>query len=155
MTDYFVVPHSRVGPVQLGVAREESRAAMSGMPHTFCGAPGSQHGTDAWHNNAFQVSYAGDPPSVEYIELSAGGRFRALYKGTSVFESPSDELLALVSRDAPYDGDDPELGYSYTFRFLDLSLWRPVMPESPDDPEGHKFATIGIGIEGYYARGSV
>ncbi len=79
MTDYVVVPHSRVGPVQLGVASEEARDAMYGKPYRFRKLPVSQHETDAWHDTAFQVFYTGNPPTAEYIELSARGRFRALY----------------------------------------------------------------------------
>jgi hypothetical protein len=43
-----------------------------------------------------------------------------------------------------------EIPYSYIFRSLQLSLWRPVLPSSPSDAEGRYFSTIGIGVRGYY-----
>lgn len=110
------------------------------------------HETDAWREAGFQVYYSGDPPVVEYIELSGRHDHQVLYHGVSVFETDADLLVSHISRDAPFDPDDGELGYSYIFPALQLSLWRPVLPQSPDDTQGRKFKTIGVGRKGYYSR---
>jgi hypothetical protein len=77
------------------------------------------------------------------------------YKGISVFETEAEELIRLIALDTPYNGGDPELGYSFVFPRLELSLWRPVIPESIDDENGKYFSTIGIGRKGYYSNGAI
>jgi hypothetical protein len=72
-----------------------------------------------------------------------------MYKGHDVFETKAQDLVNFISQEAPYDPDDPEIGFSYVFPILELALWRPVKPEDEDDPEGQYFSTIGIGCQGY------
>src|SRR5262249_29981179 len=149
---YEVNPHVGVGPVKLGMTRDEVHRLMPGPNIPFRKSPDDKHETDAFHDAGFQVFYTGDAPVVEYIELSAGLGLQAIYDGISVFEKDASEVVAHISRNAAFDPDDWELGYSYVFRALDLSLWRPFLPESPNDPEGRQFMTIGIGVKGYYAK---
>jgi hypothetical protein len=150
LTVYEAIPHVGVGPVKLGMTREEVHRVMPGPREYFLKGLNPEHETDAFHESGFQVFYGGEMPVVEYIELSRGAGFRVLYRGLDVFATPADQVLAHVSGDAAFDPDDPELGYAYIFPDLDLSLWRPVLPESPEDPEGREFSTIGIGAAGYY-----
>lgn len=150
MPDYTVQPFVGVGPIRLGMSREEARRAMSEPAKSFRKGTASRYETDAFHQNAFQVYYGGDQPIVEYIELSRGSVVRALYRGLDVFATPADEVVSSVSRDSAFDAADPEIPYSYLFRGLQLSLWRPVIPESDSDTEGRYFSTIGIGGRGYY-----
>lgn len=148
--DYEVTPHVSVGPVRLGMTRDQVRNLMPGPCEPFPKERDALHETDAFHESGFQVFYGGPAPVVEYIELSRDSGFRALYRGVDVFATPADELAAHIAHDAPFDPDNGELGYSYIFPALDLSLWRPAIPDSPDDTDGREFSTIGIGIEGYY-----
>jgi hypothetical protein len=134
------------------MSREEVRRAMSSPCESFCKGPHARHVTDAFHDSAFQVFYGGETPTVEFIELSGPSGIRAVYNGISVFETPADVVVASLSEIAPYDQDHPELGYTYIFPDLDLSLWRPVLPESPDDSDWRVFRAIGIGVKGYYGR---
>jgi hypothetical protein len=151
--DYEVIPHVGVGPVRLGMPRDQVRSLMPGPCRPFRKGPDALHETDAFHESGFQVFYGGTAPVAEYIELSRDSGFRALYCGVDVFATPADELVSRVARDAAFDPDDPELGHAYVFPTLDLSLWRPVTPEeTPDDPEGREFSTIGIGTRGYYGK---
>jgi hypothetical protein len=150
MTTYDVVPHQGVGPVRLGMTRAESRAAM-GLPVQSLGT--GQAARDLYLDATFQVSFD-EAGRVEYIELSHGGPFIARYDSADVFATDADTLVGLIRRQAAYDEDDPECGYSYIFPALQLSVWRPVMPEDEDededDEEGRRFLTIGIGKPGYY-----
>jgi hypothetical protein len=123
---------------------------MPEPPKPFRKGTASKYETDAFHQNAFQVFYGGDQPTVEYIELSRGSVIRALYQDLDVFATPADEVVASVSRDSAFDATDPEIPYSYLFHGLQLSLWRPVIPESDTDTEVRYFSTIGIGKRGYY-----
>ena len=150
MIVYEVMPHIGVGPVKLGMSREKVRGIMPSPCQAFLKGQNAEHETDAFHDCGFQVCYGGESPVAEFIELSRESGFRVIYRGVDIFATPADQVLAHVSNDAPYDPADPELGYSYIFPDLDLSLWRPVVPASPEDQEGREFLTIGVGAVGYY-----
>lgn len=147
---YEVIPHVGVGPVKLGMTRQDVRTVMPGPCESFLKA--GEILVDAFHDCGFQVFYAeGETgPTAEFIELSARFDFRAIYRGIDIFATPADQVLAHVSVDAPFDPDDPEFGYSYIFHDLDLALWRPVIQSAPDEPEGREFSTIGVGIADYF-----
>jgi len=66
--------------------------------------------------------------------------------GLPVFSTPAPVLIAAVGRHAKHDDDDPELGFSYIFPSLELAFWRP----GDDDDEEPHFATVGIGVRGYF-----
>ena len=72
----------------------------------------------------------------------------AIYQDLDVFTTVAEQVVQHITQQASFDADDPELGYSYIFPALDLSLWRPDLPE--DNPGSQYFATIGIGKAGYY-----
>jgi hypothetical protein len=150
MPDYIVQPLVGVGPVLLGMSRDEVRRAMPEPAKPFRKGRTSRHETDAFHKSAFQVYYGGDQPTVEYIELSGGSVVRAFYRDIDVFATPADEVVAHVCRDSEFDHSSPEIPYSYLFRGLQLSLWRPTIQKSDSDTDGRYFSTIGIGKRGYY-----
>jgi hypothetical protein len=150
MLDYTIQPFIGVGPVRLGMSRDEVRRVMSEPAKSFRKVRTSHHETDAFHQSAFQVFYGGDHPTVEYIELSRDSVVRALYRDLDVFATPADEVIAHISRNSEFDQSDPEIPYTYLFRGLQLSLWRPTIPESDMDTDGRYFSTIGIGKRGYY-----
>jgi hypothetical protein len=107
---------------------------------------------DAFFESTFQVSYSVAVGVVEFIELAKSRSFRALFDGVDVFATPASELVTLIERSAPWDPEDSELGYSYVFPNLDLSLWRPCVPDSPTHGDGQFFEAIGIGILGYFRK---
>ena len=150
MPDYTVQPFVGVGPVLLGMSRDEVRLAMPEPSKPFMKGQTSRCEVDAFHHNAFQVFYDAETVTAEYIELSRGSVFRALYRGLDIFATPAGEVVAYISRDAAFDETDQEIPYSYIFRDLQLSLWRPTIPESDSDMDGRVFSTIGIGKRGYY-----
>jgi hypothetical protein len=91
---------------------------------------------------------AGD--SVAAIEF---GRPRhgddvVVYRGVDVFGTPADELVETLS-----DHDRIEVaeqGHSFTAPDLLLALWRPVVPEGPEDDDGRYFESVLIARPGYY-----
>jgi len=162
MITFSVEPLVGVGPVRIGMSRQETRDALDAPVVSFKKGPSSESLVDAFLENAFQVFYDKDD-RVEFIELSRNGPFTALYHGISVFDTTADELLEAVSRDTDSDKDRPEQGYSFVFPKAELSLWRQSLPEDEEDDEydidgeeyekpGTYFDTIGIGTSGYYSR---
>ena len=146
---FDVIPLVGVGPVLLGMRREEVRAAMRAPPKEFRKSSGSVHTTDAFHSSAFQVFYSGVVPVVEFIELSRGSEIEAVFNGIELFTTPADELVSKISLRTAFDPSDPELGYSYVFPELQLAFWRPHVPDD-DELDGHFFSTVGIGVPGYF-----
>jgi hypothetical protein len=125
---------------------------MAEPPRSFRKGPKARYETDAFFQNSFQVFYGGDQPTVEYIELSGGSAVRAFYGGLDVFATPADDVVEFISHDSAFDPNGREIPYSYIFPDLQLSLWRPTIPESPSDTDGRYFCTIGIGRRGYYNK---
>ena len=144
MKNYKVVPLKGVDPILLGMSRDEVHAVLGDQFESFTKVPNAQHPTDAWHENAFQVFYGGALPTVEYIELSSSDSFAVHLFGQSVFDLSAPDLVNCIQTHAAVDSSDPELGFSYIFPTLELSVWRPTQQDL-------HFATIGIGEAGYYS----
>jgi hypothetical protein len=92
LPSYVVAPLDSIGPVKLGMTRNQARLAMNLPYETFQKSPYHASLTDAFHESGFQVSYY-KSDLVEYIELSCGA-VNALYKGVSVFETKAEEMVA-------------------------------------------------------------
>ena len=86
-----------------------------------------------------------------YIEFARGAELMPQLFGMSVFETPAADIVArLVQAGHQYDANDPELGYSYLFKDIQLGLWRAAVPDDEADDEGLHFDTLGLGQAGYY-----
>ncbi len=130
--DYVVRPLVGIGPFLLGMSRDKAQR----IPR------------DA----ALQIFFD-DQDQIEYLEASGPtSTMAALYKGVDVHRTPATEVVSLISKDAAFDPDDPEHGYSYIFPSLELSVWRPTVPNNSQDPDGRCFRTIGVGRKGYYSQ---
>lgn len=68
--EFIVNPLNGVGPVRLGMSREEVLTAFGPPTLSFRKVTSSRYPTDAWFKNGFQVFYDGDEPTVAFIELS-------------------------------------------------------------------------------------
>ncbi len=152
MTTYVIVPLAGVGPVQLGMARDEARRVMPTPAKPFRKTPLSEHETDAFHQSAFQVFYRGPSPAVEFIELSRCPDLQVRFHDLSVFDTPADELLSVLADFHPFTCDATDGPCSVIFPDIETSLWRPYAPDSPEDEDGRYFSTIGIGTRGYYTK---
>jgi hypothetical protein len=150
---FDVVPFVGIGQIRFGMIRQDVRSVLPDPVSSFARWQAAPNSTDAFLDHAFQVDYnaAGE---VEYIELSRRGPFDVFYKGTNVFVTEVVQLVDFIFLDAPYDDDDPELGSSYIFPRLALSLWRENVPEDnlDEDDQGQFFDTVGIGKPGYYDK---
>jgi hypothetical protein len=148
MSHLLIQPLVGVGPVRLGASRDEVIAALGEPERQFKKVATSQHTTHTWFDGQLQVFYSGAEPTVEYIELIAGSAFTPQLLGLTVFSTPAMQLVSKLQEVGALDEADPELGYSYVFPSLELSMWRPEVSE----PDGHFFSTVGVGIHGYYSN---
>ena len=142
---YTIEPLIGVGPIKLGMNRNDVQNIMPEASKQFMKTRNSSVETDAFHKNCFQVFYNHQTVCVEYIELSRRCPFIADIFGVDPFGSLAEELIQYLSEKAKFDKSDPELGYSYIFPEIELSVWRPSI-------EDKHFSTIGIGVKGYYSN---
>jgi hypothetical protein len=152
MSDYEIIPHIGVGPVRLGMDRSAARDAMALPFQTFKKSSASKSATDAYLGNCFQVFFD-DANTVQFIELSSP--LRAIYKSVFVFEVRAEDVVKVVACDAEVDQSASEPGYSFIYPSLEMSLWRPTVPDEDqpeNDYEGRYFSSVGIGKNGYYSR---
>jgi hypothetical protein len=152
--EFEVVPLVGAAPVLLGMPREEVWRVMPGERDAYHQGPFATHETDFWTERGVQAFYTGNPPVVVYIQfvgkIVAQAGSRVIIAGLSVFDTPAEEVVAHVSKLAPFDPNDRELGYTYIFPDLELSLWRPVK----SGEEARVFHSLGIGARGYFSKGT-
>ncbi len=146
-----ITPLHRFGPVELGSSRSDARRTFEGAPDAYKKGPQGPS-VDAWHQGTIQIFYAKGGRRVEYVEATRSDPrpFEPWFMDLPLFETPADEVIATLTKTAAYDHRHPEVGYSYVFHEWELALWRPAVPE--DDPAAARFfATVGVGVAGYYS----
>jgi hypothetical protein len=146
-----LVPLESLGPIRFGMTRQEVREAMLDEPETFEKGEGGPE-IDGYFDLALQVHFRGEDERVCFVEAAADAAFRVRFQGKFPLEVKADEAIRLLRSQAPFDADDPELGYGFVFPALETSLWREVMPEHPADEEGQRFSSIAAGEMGYFSE---
>jgi hypothetical protein len=146
MLHFDITPGIGVGPVRLGMTRAEVHRAL--------GAPDARFGEREGFLSGFMVNYD-STERVEFIELANSPRFSAFFEGVCLHHIPAAHAVALVSRFDTFDPTVRDLGYSYIFLNLQMSLWRSrIVNESeevdPEDARGYCFEAVGVAVPGYF-----
>ena len=144
MDDLEIQPLVGVGSIRFGMSRADVHDAL--------GQPDDVHNQREWFLDGFAIDFDSDG-TVEFMEFAESESFRVCFQGQALHELDADDAVALLSSSAPYDADAPEFGYTYIFPKLQVSLWRPVIPDEQqpdDDPTGRKFEAVGVGRAGYF-----
>ena len=126
-----------------------------------------------YYNNEMAIDYS-ENKTVEFIEFLGGidGSVHPVIYGVSAFDAPAEELADLLRRKNDGKIDDSERGYSLAFLNLSVGVYRERLPSdvtemieemkadgiSAEDNEdvaeemrkANHWATIGVGIDGYY-----
>jgi hypothetical protein len=148
MQIFEIEPRIGIGPIKFGMHQAKVRKIM--------GQPDCQRDDNSDDFlSGFRVDYDLNN-RVEFIELSNSDKYEVYFKGVCLHKVLADEAVEQVSKWGSYCKDDPELGYSYIFQDLQLSLWRGILPEpkQPDDNlDGRYFEAIGLGVTGYFDEG--
>jgi hypothetical protein len=96
-TKLSIAPLLGVGGVGFGTKRATAIARLGSPPRSFKRTSFSSHPIDSWFDGCMQVSYIGDLPIVEFIELAHGPAVEVLLWGIPVFDISSGELLSAPS----------------------------------------------------------
>ena len=126
-----------------------------------------------YYDNELAIDYD-DDNRIEFIEFLSGvdGSLRPMIYGVSVYDTPADELTALLRQKNDGEVDDSEEGYSYAFLNISVGVYREIRPQdvaemieemkadgiptddnvdlAADIRRANHWATIGIGVAGYY-----
>jgi hypothetical protein len=155
MHEFTITPTVGVGPVVFGMTRDDV--------HQLLGEPVWSHNHREQFFDGFFVDFDSGG-AVEFIELATSEQFKVNFHGIMLLELEAEQALASMLVYGRYDETDPSLGYSYIFPDLQMSLWRPVLPESDeaddqdaddqdaDDQDGRYFQALGVGRKGYFAE---
>jgi len=144
MKTFDIKPKIGVGPILIGMTREEVRQHL--------GPPDGDDDEREWYLDDMAIDFDSSG-KVKFIELAESENYKARLNGKCLHDLEADEAVAHVQAIAPYNQNDPELGYTYLFPDLQLSLWRPVIPDNeqdPNDPTGRRFESVGVGGDGYF-----
>lgn len=127
-----------------------------------------------YYDSNMAIDY-NDDETVEFIEFLGGidGSLHPMIYGVSAFDVSADELVSLLQQKNNGEVDDLEKGYSYAFLNISVGIYRERKPsdvaemieemeadgisaeENEDIAEemqkANHWATIGIGVAGYYS----
>lgn len=141
MQEFKVIPLSSIGPITLGMTRDEVRQIL-GQPSSVEAAHekwGIQWpDRDFFFNNGFQVTYDSEFKAV-HIEACAESDYIVTFDGIPVHEAPPQEVIDAIGKHAEVDDQHREYPTNLWFPDLHLNLFR----EHGDED---KFDTIGISL---------
>ncbi len=125
-----------------------------------------------YYDSEMAIDY-NDNKTVEFIEFLGGhdGKIQPTIYGKYVFKTKADDLYNILCQNNHGDIDDNENGYSYGFLNICIGVYRSSIPENVQEmiaeaeengepmnaeeieyemKQANYWATIGIGVEGYY-----
>ena len=130
-----------VGPIKFGMSKSK-------VVELF-GIPDIERESRLSYMSGFMIDFD-HSNYVEFIELANCNSFSATYQGQNLHSITAFEAIKHVSKFDNFDENDPELGYSYVFKKLQLSLWRATVPKNELDQDGKYFEAVAIGIANYF-----
>jgi hypothetical protein len=138
---YDIQPHVGVGPIKLGMSKAQVILIL--------GNPRFERNNRYEFVSGFFVDFDSSG-TVEFIELANSDEFQAIYNGVDLHNIRASKVLETIVENDNFDHSNPELGNSYIFKKLQLSLWRGVIPENDSDTDGQYFEAVGIGRKNYF-----
>lgn len=167
MNKIIVEPRQGIGPIKLGMGKEEIKEYAEANSIRLC-TPRRSSSEESFGD--YKVGYDSED-RVNFIELSSfkGNKdFTCMLMNFNVFETKAEELVEQIDKISPYDRNDWEVGYSYTFHELGLAFWRPNVFTDEDmqqewfkahDKEEQEsylkdqyFSTVAVAEDGYWNK---
>lgn len=148
--DLVLDPPHAVGPIRLGMTLGEAQRAMRALP----GYEGDE-GSPFWAHYASGLSIAvettreGEVTSVEVYAGEPSG-MRVVLRGTGLLEEPAEDVVRVLAASEALE--ITEGGRQVVAPALLLALWRPTLPERPDDEDGRFFSSVLVARPGYYEQ---
>jgi hypothetical protein len=138
---YEITPGKGIGPVEIGMSREEARRAMTVRDRAVRSVDrGAARPALMMHGGTFQVDF-GPADRVEAVQVVRGSReallprerlpFVALLDDVDVFQTPATDLVARVSRKTKVQPSSDDPGVTFEFPTIGLGFWRETAEEGP------------------------
>ena len=139
--DYEINPHIGIGPVKLGMNREEVKEALGAENYS-----GSNGEIDYYFNNSFQIEF--EENKADFIGISYHPNYTVTYNGVNVFDTKAKQLFELIALNEieKHEYDSSE----YLFPYQIVTLWDA--DEQYDQISSQSriiWAQIGIGTQSY------
>lgn len=144
---FELLPGVGLGPLRLGGARAENRAAMYAAMGMECWSR-SGGAMDHYFDDAMQLEY-GEDDRCDFIGASSHRALLILFDGLDVFDTEARALFALMASREPDPARHPYNADQYVFPTTGLTLWGAG---SQADAAGRKrtvFEQVGVGSERY------
>ena len=138
---YEIIPHMGIGPVKLGMSREEVKEALGVKNYS-----GSNGEIDYYFNNSFQIEFESN--KADFIGVSYHPDYTVTYRGMNVFDTAAKKLYEFIatSEDENHKYDPIE----YLFPTQILTLWDADEQYDQIGSESRLiWAQIGVGTQCY------
>lgn len=137
---YEIEPYAGVGPIRLGMSREEIHALLvEGRQPT---QRGSERPGDFFPTLGVFVDYRA-PGACEFVEFAKYSPLSPTFQGKSFLDQPFRQVRAWLER---YDPDVETDGAGCVSKRLGIALYARAAEKEPDDPvEG-----VAVFEQGYY-----
>jgi hypothetical protein len=148
-------PPQAAGPLSIGATGHDTVLTLKqlGTPQVLCRTAGSRPAWGAHRPSGLFISACfHSDDRLEAIEFGRPGSNddTVTYDGLDVFTTPAAGLITqLRHRTTVHQEED---GHAFTAPSLLLCLWRPVLPQSPDDQQGRFFNPQVLAIAHPLAR---
>lgn len=162
MDDLIIEPKRGIGLLSLGMTVDEVEECINAYSNKYL----KEYHIHDYFRYAFRVDYSTDG-KVSFIEILSDlkNEFNCLFNGIDVFNTKAEELVSSIDQISPYDRNHRELGFTYAFPELGLSLWRSrifkdedrnqdwykeMCPENQEDELRFQyFETVGVESDEY------
>ncbi|MDD3120602.1 MAG: hypothetical protein PHF46_04285 [Candidatus Gracilibacteria bacterium] len=118
-----------------------------------------KYDTFYYSNNFLQLSFSINIGKLSYVEIFHHYPNKIIFNKIEIFKTKSSTLVEIFKKEHIINSKNPEVGYSYIYNDIELSLWRPSIPEKiledtgeNDYEKGIYFTTVGIGEKGTWSN---
>ncbi|MHA7132598.1 hypothetical protein [Oerskovia turbata] len=148
--DLILDPPRAVGPLAIGMSSAEASRVLRDLPGRSKTPGGPAGGTLVQYESGLSISFGVKRERlVDSIEVWRPEReVRILLGALDIFGTPADEVTTALAATTRIDVENE--GASVVAPDLLLALWRPFVPENPDDEDGRYFSSVLVAAPGYY-----
>jgi len=146
MDTFEIAPYVGMGPLKLGSEKQDIIDIL-GEPDTYL----DRDSVTQLHYSGFCVHLNLDG-KVEFIAASLDEDYSVTFLGLDLLRAEASKIIELVSTQYKHDENDFELGYSYVYPDIQVSFYRPTVPENENDNDGKYFQVACVAEPGYWDR---
>ncbi|MYW18103.1 hypothetical protein GT039_21565 [Streptomyces sp. SID2955] len=150
--DLHLAPPAGVGPLRIGMPRQEADAALDSLRDLSAISKSDQPGQHIFRPSGLMVSIHCMRGVLQAVEIArpSATTDRVLFHDVDVFALPAREVVTRMREHTTLeaDRDDPA---SFIAPDLLLGFWRPFeADDDPDEEKGYYYDRVLLARPGYY-----